>query len=79
MCQKEIITIKEAAEYTSYAQPTIYKMCSKRQIPHYKRGNKLLFKISELDAWMLEYRIETVNEYCDKVEQREVAKQWRRC
>jgi excisionase family DNA binding protein len=60
--QSEILTMQEAVEFTHMAKPTLYAMTSKRQIPHFKRGKRVLFKRSELEAWMLEQKQQTVHE-----------------
>lgn len=60
--QKQILTINEAATYTSLSKKYIYKLTSARRIPHYKRGKMLYFKKVELDEWMLAKRVVDVDE-----------------
>jgi len=53
--QKEILTLKEAAEFTGLTRNYIWKLCSEKQIPFYKPRNKMnYFKKSELINWMLQ-------------------------
>ncbi len=50
---------QEAAEYTSLCVRTLEARLS--EIPHFRVGNKILFKKSELDHWMESYREGTQN------------------
>lgn len=49
---EEIGGINLAIEITGLAKPTIYGLCSKRKIPHLKRGKKLYFSRNELLRWL---------------------------
>jgi len=49
---KKYLTLEEAAAYTRYATSTIYKMIHYRQIPRYGSKKKVLFKKSDLDAFI---------------------------
>jgi predicted DNA-binding transcriptional regulator AlpA len=44
--------IELAQEITRLSKPRLYALVSARQIPHAKRGNKLYFIRSELQAWV---------------------------
>lgn len=46
------LDIDGAAAYTGYKKPYLYKLVHNRQIPHIKRGQKLMFYPSELNNWM---------------------------
>ncbi len=49
------LNLAQASEYLSISQRTIRGLLD--EIPHYRVGSKmLLFKKSELDEWMLQYR-----------------------
>jgi excisionase family DNA binding protein len=50
---KEILTIDEAVEITHLSKQTIYGFTSRKCIPHFKHGKKVLFRRSELENWML--------------------------
>lgn len=56
--QDKILTINEAAEFTSLAKQTIYQLVSERKIPFIKRkGTKrLYFSQSELREWIMSGR-----------------------
>jgi Helix-turn-helix domain len=49
----EILDIKQAAEFLHLKVPTI---------PHAKKGNKLYFRKSELEAWLNEGKVKTNKE-----------------
>lgn len=50
---------REAADYLGCSLGHIYKLTSRRAVPHYKPGGKrLLFLKSDLDAYLLRNRIE---------------------
>lgn len=48
----EYMTVIQAAEYTNYAVDTLYTYAHKRIIESINKGNKLLFRKSDLDAWL---------------------------
>ncbi|WP_150048680.1 helix-turn-helix domain-containing protein [Methylomonas rhizoryzae] len=63
LSNKTVLTIEEAAAYTGLTVSTIYKLTSTQQIPHSKpRGKMLYFDRAELDTWLLQRRIKTVDE-----------------
>ena len=49
---EKFIGITEASAFLQIAIPTIYNLTSKHEIPHLKKGKKLLFRLSELEKWM---------------------------
>lgn len=59
---REIIDVKEAAELTHLSIPGIYRKTHNREIPFYKRNNKLYFRRSELEQWMTSCRVSTTAE-----------------
>ena len=61
---KEHLNLSEAARYLGLSKSFIYKKTSKRDgLPFYKIGNKLIyFKRSELDAWLVSNRQNTIEE-----------------
>ena len=53
--QDRYLNLAQASEYLAMSTRTIRDRFD--EIPHYRVGSKLLlFKKSELDAWMLQYR-----------------------
>ncbi|MGI8788224.1 MAG: helix-turn-helix domain-containing protein [Pyrinomonadaceae bacterium] len=58
----EIGGLDLAERITGYKPSTIYDLVFKRQIPHSKRGKKLIFSRAELTAWLQENRRRTQSE-----------------
>jgi excisionase family DNA binding protein len=48
------IGVQEAAEHLSCPRSRIYRAVSARAIPYVKDGSRVLFRRSELDAWVRE-------------------------
>lgn len=48
----DVISIDDAATLINRSRETVYHMTSRRQIPHYKRNGRLVFRRSELEAWL---------------------------
>ncbi len=46
------IGVAEAAEHLACPRSRIYRLVSMRRIPHCKDGSRVLFRRSELDAWV---------------------------
>jgi excisionase family DNA binding protein len=46
------MSVEEASKLTGLAKNTLYRLCSKRQIPHSKMMSKLRFNRVELEKWM---------------------------
>ncbi len=64
----EHLTIKQLSEYLNYSQPAVYKMVSEAGIPCYKISGKLLFKKSEIDCWLLEFKQPTLKSQIAKLD-----------
>lgn len=65
---KTILRADETAVFTGLSIGRIYRLTSEKEIPHYKRGNTLYFKKSELEEWMLERRVKTTEEIASDAE-----------
>lgn len=59
---KDTLTVEECALLTGYSEATLYGYTSRREIPHFKRGNKIYFSKSEVEAWMRSTPVPTVDE-----------------
>lgn len=57
--EKEIIGVPKTCELTNLARPTIYGLVNRKEIPHFKRGQKLRFRRSELIRWIEDGRVVT--------------------
>lgn len=51
---REVMDIRQAAEYLGISGDTLYRYASEGLIPAFKLGNRWRFKRSLLDAWMVE-------------------------
>ena len=60
--QSTLINIQEAAALLNLSVNTIYEKTSEKLIPHYKHGKKIMFKKSELLAWVESRRVKTIHE-----------------
>ena len=61
--QKLSLTLKEAANYLSVSESTLYKMTSARTITFYKPNNgKIYFKRVDLNNWMLQNEVKSVTQ-----------------
>jgi excisionase family DNA binding protein len=49
---REVMNIRQAAQYLGVSPDTLYKYVNEQQIPAFKLGNRWRFKKSKLDQWM---------------------------
>lgn len=63
---KTVLDLEEAALFTGFSTGHLYRLTSGKQIPHFKKSRKLYFKKSELEDWMLEKKILTIDEIQSK-------------
>lgn len=70
LLQKEIFTISEVCSYTGFEKSYIYKLTSTRKIPHFKSpgGKNIFFKRVEINEWLTQIRVKTVDEIKSEVE-----------
>ena len=59
---KELFNVNEVADYLNVTKGTIYKFTSNSEIPHIKKGKRLLFKKSEIDLWLEQGRAFTIDD-----------------
>ena len=53
--ERPFLTAEEASEYLGISINTLYGYTSKKIIPHFKlQGRRLLFKVEDLDQWVLD-------------------------
>lgn len=62
IASKEVLDLEEAVTYTGCARSTLYRLTSAKEIPHYKLGQALRFKKSELDEWLTRNKVATNRE-----------------
>lgn len=59
---KNVFTTDEVALLLGISTSRVRHMVCDREIPHYRRGNKVYFKKSEIEDWQLSQRIPTNEE-----------------
>lgn len=61
---KKVLTMNDAAILTGLSKSHLYKLVCTKKIPYYKsEGGKLTyFDRDELNSWMLQHRVKTINE-----------------
>ena len=63
LLQKPVLNFQETCKYLEVSASHLYKMTSKKEIPHFcPNQKKLYFKREELDQWLLRNRQLTHNE-----------------
>lgn len=63
ICQKQVLTSREAAAYLGISLSHLYKLTMRQEIPHYKPEGKLLyFDLNEVEAWARRNRIASATE-----------------
>lgn len=58
----DYIGIKEACKILNFTTPTLYSKVCRREIPFYKKGNRLYFSKSELLEWIRQGKRKSANE-----------------
>lgn len=46
------VTAEECAKYLGLSRSAIYKLTHRKEIPHFKPSKRVMFKRSEVDAWI---------------------------
>lgn len=63
VCQKEILTFDEAAQYIGMSTSALYKLTSLRKIPYSKpNGKNCFFRRADLEEWLMSNPIATTDE-----------------
>jgi excisionase family DNA binding protein len=63
---KKYLTLSEAAQYIRVSDRTLRNMMKSNKIPFYKPEGKILFKISELDKYIENNKVESLSELIQK-------------
>ncbi len=56
---KNTLDIDEAALYTGYSKGHLYRLTSRRGIPHSKKDRKVYFEKAKLDEWLTRDEVPT--------------------
>lgn len=63
LLKKEVLNFNDTCKYLDMSASHLYKMTSKKQIPHFcPQGKKLYFKRTELDEWLLRNRKDSTHD-----------------
>lgn len=63
MNQKEVLTLREAADYAGLSQSYFYRLTSTHKVPHYKPAGKMIYvNRLELEQWLQQNRVSTTDE-----------------
>jgi excisionase family DNA binding protein len=61
--QKDVLSVKEAADYMGLSVGTIHRLTSQRRLPFYKPGGKIAYlKLSDIQAYMFRNRVASRDE-----------------
>ena len=66
LASKDVLDIKDTSMLTGYTVKYLRLLISRREIPHYRRGNRIYFNRDEVEEWMLGERIPTIDEVQQK-------------
>lgn len=56
---KSVLGLDETVIFTGLSKGHLYRLTSEQRIPHYKKCRKLYFRKDDLEAWLLENRVNT--------------------
>jgi excisionase family DNA binding protein len=59
---RTIFNLEQLTAYAGLSRQTVYKLTSRRELPHSKRGKRLFFEKAAIDQWLLENRVKTNRE-----------------
>ena len=63
LLKKEVLNFSEACQYLDISESHLYKLTSRKQVPHFcPQGKKLYFNRQELDLWLQTNRKNTTEE-----------------
>ncbi|MFD7521404.1 helix-turn-helix domain-containing protein [Paenibacillus chitinolyticus] len=55
--EKITFTVKEVAALIGVSVHTIYDLVRKKQIPHFKIGSKIMFRVDSIQTWIKQNEI----------------------
>ena len=53
MEENKFLDVQELTEYIHMSESYVYKMVSKKSIPHIKLGTRTLFERNQIDNWVI--------------------------
>lgn len=64
--EQNLLSVEEAAVFLRIKITTLYEKTANKLIPHFKRGKRLYFYRSELEAWLRQGKVKTTGELRDE-------------
>ena len=61
------LSFEDGCAFIGISKSHGYKLTSKKLIPHFKRGKRIYFNRKELEAWLLEKRVPTIQQMEEEV------------
>lgn len=63
LVQKNVFNLDEVCKFTGLSKSHIYKLtCNGGSIPHYKQAKHLYFDKGEVELWLKQNRVKTIDE-----------------
>lgn len=50
---RQVLSLADFCQYTGIGKQTAYRLTSRGEVPHSKRGKRLYFDKAQVDAWLL--------------------------
>ncbi|MDR6880390.1 helix-turn-helix domain-containing protein [Bacillus sp. 3255] len=50
--ERKTLTVDEIASYLGVHRDSVYTMVRKKEIPHFKVGARILFRMETIESWM---------------------------
>lgn len=66
VAEKEFLNVEDVAKILGIEKGTVYNLTCKRQIPHIKKGGRVLFDRVEISEWIRNDRRKTIKELQDE-------------
>lgn len=60
------LNVNQAAHHLGISKGTLYQYTHKKLVTHYKLGNRIMFKVSDLDKFMESNKVETMEQQLNK-------------
>lgn len=64
--EQNLLSVEEASVFLKLKITTLYEKAANKLIPHFKKGNRLYFYRNELEAWLRQGKVKTLEELRDE-------------
>lgn len=75
---KTVLNLQQFCQHTGLSPQTAYKLTAKALVPHSKRGKRVYFEKSQVDAWLLQNRVGVTSNNENKANQYTIENRRRR-